>query len=170
MEWIGIRTPQKPFYHLAGGALALDSGARLGDLNGVPAFIGRRQQHSNATFSTTLRYTPAREGDRAGLAAVQSDRSNLFFGLTRIAGKPVVALYTRDAADTDGLVACAPVVDSGPVTLTIRVTGGTIGFDYGVGGSTKTLKDDIDATLLSTKKAGGFVGTVIGLYHYSPAR
>lgn len=169
MEWIGIRTPNKPFYHLAGGALALDSGAPLGDLNGVPAFIGRRQQHSNATFSTTLRYAPAKDGDRAGLAAVQSDRSNLFFGLTRIAGKPVVALYTRDAADTDTLVASAPVTTSDPVTLTIRATGGTIGFDYSVGGMTKTLKDGVDATLLSTKKAGGFVGTVVGPYHYIPA-
>lgn len=169
MEWIGIRTPNKPFYHLAGGALALDSGAPIGDLNGVPAFIGRRQQHSNATFSTTLRYAPAKDGDRAGLAAVQSDRSNLFFGLTRIAGKPVVVLYTRDAADTDTLVASAPVTTSGPVTLTIRATGGTIGFDYSVGGMTKTLKDGVDATLISTKKAGGFVGTVVGPYHYIPA-
>lgn len=169
MEWVGIRTPQKPFYHLTGGALALESGASLGDLNGVPAFIGRRQQHSNATFSTTLRYTPAKDGDRAGLAAVQSDRSNLFFGLTRIAGKPVVALYTRDTADADTLVASAPVATSGPVTLTIRATGGTIAFDYGVDGTIKTLKADVDATLLSTKKAGGFVGTVVGPYHYMPA-
>ncbi len=169
MEWIGIRTPNKPFYHVAGGALALDSGAPLGDLNGVPAFIGRRQQHSNATFSATLRYAPAKDGDRAGLAAVQSDRSNLFFGLTRIAGKPVVALYARDAADTDTMVASTPVATSGPVTLTIRATGGTIAFDYSVGGITKTLKDGVDATLLSTKKAGGFVGTVVGPYHYIPA-
>ncbi|MBU0931740.1 MAG: glycoside hydrolase family 43 protein [Alphaproteobacteria bacterium] len=169
MEWIGIRTPQKPFYHLKDGALALESGAPLGDLSGVPAFIGRRQQHANAIFSTTLRYSPARDGDRAGLAAVQSDRSNLFFGLTRIAGKRVVALYTRDAADSDTLIASAPITLSAPVTLTIRATGGTMAFDYGVGDKVKTLKDGVDATLLSTKKAGGFVGTVVGPYHYTPA-
>jgi alpha-N-arabinofuranosidase len=169
MQWIGIRTPQKPFYRLQGGALELDSGSPIGDLDGVPAFIGRRQQHVNATVSTTLRYTPVRDGDRAGLAAVQSDRSNLFFGLTRIAGKTVVALYTRDAADADSLVASAPVPAAGPVTLTIRTTGGTMAFDYAAGGRTRTLKEGVDATLLSTKKAGGFVGTVFGLYHYTPA-
>ncbi len=169
MQWIGIRTPQKPFYRLQGGALELDSGSPIGDLDGVPAFIGRRQQHANATVSTTLRYTPVSDGDRAGLAAVQSDRSNLFFGLTRIAGKTVVALYTRDAADADSLVASAPVPTTGPVTLTIRTTGGTMAFDYAVGGRTRTLKEGVDATLLSTKKAGGFVGTVFGLYHYTPA-
>lgn len=169
MQWIGIRTPQKPFYRLQGGALELDSGSPIGDLDGVPAFIGRRQQHANATVSTTLRYTPVSDGDRAGLAAVQSDRSNLFFGLTRIAGKTVVALYTRDAADADSLVASAPIPATGPVTLTIRTTGGTMAFDYAVGGRTRTLREGVDATLLSTKKAGGFVGTVFGLYHYTPA-
>jgi alpha-N-arabinofuranosidase len=168
MQWIGIRTPRQPFYRVTGGALELDSGAPIGDLNGVPAFVGRRQQHANATISTTLRYTPVRDGDRAGLAAVQSDRSNLFFGLTRIAGKTVVALYTRDAADADTLLASAPVKTSGPLTLTIRATGGTMAFDYGTGGKTRTLKADVDATLLSTRKAGGFVGTVIGPYHYTP--
>lgn len=169
MQWIGIRTPKHPFYRLADGMLELDSGAPLGDLNGVPAFIGRRQQHANARFSTMLRYVPEKEGDRAGLAAVQSDRSHLFFGLARIAGATVVALYTRDAADTDRLVASAPVTVEGPVTLTIRMTGGTMAFDYAAGGATRTLTQGLDATLLSTKKAGGFVGTVVGPYHYSPA-
>ncbi|WP_242123806.1 glycoside hydrolase family 43 protein [Sphingobium sp. Sx8-8] len=170
MQWIGIRTPRQPFYRLNGGALELDSGAPLGDLNGVPAFVGRRQQHANATISTTLRYSPAVDGDRAGLAAVQSDRNNLFFGVARIGGKQVVALYTRGQADTDTLVASAPLAATGPVTLTIRATGGTMAFDYGVNGRTRTLKAGLDATLLSTKKAGGFVGTVVGPYHYTPLR
>ncbi|MCI4589504.1 glycoside hydrolase family 43 protein [Sphingobium sp. BYY-5] len=168
MQWIGIRTPRQPFYRLSGGALELGSGAPLGYLDGVPAFVGRRQQHANATFSTTLRYTPVKDGDRAGLAAVQSDRSNLFFGLTRIAGKSMVALYTRDTADADTLVASAPVTTIGPVTLTIRAKGGTMAFDYSVGGTVRTLKADLDVTLLSTKKADGFVGTVVGPYHYTP--
>src|SRR3546814_19627440 len=97
MQWIGIRTPRKPFYRLRGGALELESGAAIGDLGGVPAFIGRRQQHSNATFSTTLRYRPTKAGDRAGLAAVQSDRRNLFFGLTPTAPQPQVAPSTPPA-------------------------------------------------------------------------
>ena len=169
MQWIGIRTPKQPFYRLTNGMLELDSGAPLGNLDGVPAFIGRRQQHANATFSTTLRYVPEKDGDCAGLAAVQSDRSHVFFGLTQIAGRPVVALYTRDAADADMLVKSAPVATKGPITLTIRITGGTMGFDYSVGGHVQTLADNIDATLLSTQKAGGFVGTVVGPYHYTPA-
>jgi len=171
MQWIGIRTPRQPVYRLDRGALVLDHGARLGaplgEATGAPAFVGRRQQHHVAIVSTTLRYTPDKDGDRAGLAAVQNDRSFLIFGITRIAGKPMIALYARDAADADTLVAAAPIAVRGPVTLTIRANGGTMAFDYAAGGTTRTLKADFDTRFLSTQRAGGFVGTVIGPYAWN---
>ncbi|MGA1798952.1 glycoside hydrolase family 43 protein [Sphingomonas sp. 4RDLI-65] len=168
-QWIGIRTPKTPVYRLANGGLELDGGAAIGDLKGVPAFVGRRQQHHIASFTTTLRYVPTEDGARAGLAAVQSDQSSLFFGLSRIAGKPMVALYTRDKTDIDTLVASAPVDPSGSVTLAIRANAGTWSFDYRVGeGRTVTLKADLDAALLTTERAGGFVGTVVGPYVFNP--
>lgn len=166
-QWIGIRTPKHPVYRLERGALVLERGAALGDASGAPAFIGRRQQHPIATVSTTLRYSPDADGDGAGLAAVQNDRSYLVFGITRIAGKSMIALYTRDNADTDTLVASAPVTAAGPVTLTIRADGGTMAFDYRVGGQQQTLKAGLDDSFLSTKRAGGFVGTVIGPYAWN---
>lgn len=169
MQWIGIRTPLQPFYRVTNGALELDSGTPLGDLNGVPAFVGRRQQHAIATMSTTLRFTPEKDGDTAGLAAVQSDRSHMLFAITQVGGKKMIALTSRDNADTDTLVASAPLTATGPVTLTIRADGGKIAFDYEADGKRATLKSDLDATLLSTRKAGGFVGTVVGPYRYTPA-
>ena len=169
MQWIGIRTPHQPFYRVTNGALELDSGTPLGDLNGVPAFVGRRQQHAVATMSTTLRFTPEKDGDTAGLAAIQSDRSHIVFGITQVGGKKMIALTSRDNADTDMLVASAPLTATGPVTLTIRANGGKMAFDYEADGKRATLKSDLDATLLSTRKAGGFVGTVVGPYRYTPA-
>jgi len=169
MQWIGIRTPHQPFYRVTNGALELESGTPLGDLNGVPAFVGRRQQHAIATMSTTLRFTPEKDGDTAGLAAVQSDRSHMLFAITQVGGKKMVTLASRDNADTDTLVASAPLTATGPVTLTIRADGGKMAFDYEVDGKRATLKSDLDATLLSTRKAGGFVGTVVGPYRYTPA-
>lgn len=168
MEWIGIRTPRQAFWRLTGGALELAPGAPLGDLTGVPAYLARRQQHAVATFSTTLSFAPNRDGARAGLAAVQNDESFLFFGVTRIAGRPAVALYTRDKASEDRLVASAPVDAGKPVTLTIRINGGAIGCDYEVGGRRVTLTDGLDATFLTTERAGGFVGVTVGPYAYTP--
>jgi alpha-N-arabinofuranosidase len=167
MRWIGLRIPATPFARVAGGELILSGGAKLGDQAGVPAFVGRRQQHGRATMSTTVRFTPTQDGERAGLAAMQSDRNYAFFGITRIGGRPMLALVTRDMTADGGeerQVATAPLTGTGPVTLTIRADGGTLAFDYAVGGRTATLAKDVDARFLSTKAAGGFVGTVVGPY------
>ena len=162
-QWIGVRTPATPFYKLEKGQLVLASGGQLGDLKSTPAFIGRRQQHHNARVSTTVSFSPGKDGDRAGLLAYQSDESHLFYGISRIAGKNVVALYTRAKSKEDVLVASAPLTGD-TVTLTMQAEGGSMAFSYTAGGKTATLADKVDATLLSTRKAGGFVGTVIGPY------
>ncbi len=172
MQWIGVRTPKTPFYRLANGTLTMSGGDALGDRQGVPGFVGRRQQHAIADVSTTLRYSPAKDGARAGLVAMQNDYAYLFFGLTRIDGQPRIALYkregknTRDETAPEALVASAPFTGKGPVTLTIHAKGGEMAFDYAVGGKTATLKPDLDVRILSTARAGGFVGTVIGPYVY----
>ncbi|PZU56573.1 MAG: glycoside hydrolase 43 family protein [Sphingobium sp.] len=167
-RWIGVRTPKAPFYRIENGALVMGSGAPFGDLQGTPAFVGRRQQQHVATVSTVLDYAPDKDGDRAGLAAVQNDKSLLFFGITRISGQPVVALYTRAGADTDSLVASAPLKNGGPVTLTLRANAGQMTAEYTAGGQTHIVATDVDIRFLSTHEAGGFVGTIIGPYAYRP--
>ena len=166
MQWVGVRTPKRPFYHLEAGDLVLERGTPIGDLSDVPAFVGRRQQHHVATVSTTVRFNPGADGERGGLAAMQSDRNYLFFGVTRIAGRPVVALYTADQGE-ERLVASAPIQPGEPVTLTIRANGGTMAFDYEGTAGKKTLAADVDARFLSTKVATGFVGTLIGPYAWT---
>ncbi|UDF04022.1 glycoside hydrolase family 43 protein [Asticcacaulis sp. AND118] len=165
LSWIGVRTPHAPVYRLDGGALILNPGAALGDLGGTPAFIARRQQHHVASVSTTLTYRPQKDGERAGLAALQNDDAWLFFGVTRIDGKPHVALYARENTKTERLIASAPV-DSAEVTLSLRLDGGKLAADYATGGQTRTLSRDVDITFLSTRQAGGFVGTLIGPYAF----
>ncbi|MEP9402935.1 glycoside hydrolase family 43 protein [Sphingomonas sp. VNH70] len=165
LGWIGLRNPTRPFYHLKDGELILDGGAPLGDQSGVPGFVGRRQQHAVATVHTTLRFVPEADDDRAGLAAIQSDASYLFFGLTRIAGRTAIALYTRAKGD-ERLVASAPLTADGPVTLTLRIDRDRMGFDYRVDGRSATLAEGVDARFLSTHDAGGFTGTVIGPYSW----
>lgn len=167
MQWIGVRTPKAPVYSVAGGDLVIAGGAPMGDVKGVSGFVGRRQQHHVATMGTTVRFTPEKDGDRAGLAAMQNDDNNLFFGVTRVGGKPMIALHTR-IKGAEQLVASAPLLATGqPVTLNIRADGGTMAFDYEVGGTRRTLKDGVDVKFLSTHEAGGFVGTVVGPYAWT---
>ncbi|MCD2324866.1 glycoside hydrolase family 43 protein [Sphingomonas sp. IC-56] len=165
LAWIGIRTPKAPLYQLRAGELVLNSGTRLGDLSGAPGYVARRLQHHVATVATTVRFSPDKDGERAGLAAVQSDRNHLFFGVTRLGGRTSIALYTSDDGK-EQLVASTPVASGTPVTLTIHADAGTMRVQYKVGGETKTLASDVDTRFLSTKVAGGFVGTLIGPYSW----
>ncbi|MFT4090079.1 MAG: glycoside hydrolase family 43 protein [Asticcacaulis sp.] len=165
--WIGVRTPFEPFHNLKNGALILKPTAdAIGDTKGAPAFIGRRQQHHVATITTTLTYAPETAADRAGLVALQSDEAYLFFGLTRLDNQTVVALYQRENASdpaTGKLIASAPF-DGNTVNLELRFNGAQLEALYGADGTMRPLVTSGDATFLSTRKAGGFVGTVIGPY------
>lgn len=165
--WIGVRTPFTPFYELKDGALILKAtDDHIGNTKGAPAFIGRRQQHHVATVTTTLSYTPETADDRAGLLAVQSDDAYLFFGLTQIGGQTVVALYKRESAADPAsgkLIANAPF-SGNSVNLELRFNGAQLEALYGADNDMRSLASSTDATFLSTRKAGGFVGTVIGPY------
>lgn len=161
--WIGVRTPATPFHRLDAGRLVLEPRGQLGDLHSTPAFLARRQQHHIATVATSLRFHPEREGDRAGLVAYQSDASHLFYGLTRIGQRNVLALYVREKANADRLLASMPV-DGDAIDLEIHFDGARMRFSYVAGGEERVLRDDVDATFLSTSKAGGFTGTIVGPY------
>lgn len=162
-QWIGVRTPLKPFHRLEQGRLVLEPAGQLGDLDSTPAFVARRQQHHVAKVTTSLRFQPRQEGDRAGLVAYQSDASHLFYGLTRLGQRKVLALYVREKAASDTLLASVPL-ESEAVDLEIQMDGGRMRFGYTVGGVARVLRADVDARFLSTAKAGGFTGTIIGPY------
>jgi alpha-N-arabinofuranosidase len=162
-QWIGVRTPAAPFHRLANGRLVLEPAGQLGDLDSTPAFIARRQQHHIARVATSLRFRPIQEGDRAGLVAYQSDASHLFYGLARLGQRNVLALTVRDKAASDRLLASVPL-DSEALDLQIEADGGRMRFSYTAGGVTRVLRADVDASFLSTAKAGGFTGTIIGPY------
>ena len=164
LSWMGIRDPQASFYQVEGGALNLACHGGLGDVNQVPSFVGRRQQHHIAEISTTVSFAPAAEGDAAGLAAVQDDQHLMFIGITQHEGKNQVALYRRQGSNDDTLINAAPISNTQDVTLSLAFNGGKMQAFYEVDGQRQLLAEGVDATNLSTNVAGGFVGTIVGPY------
>lgn len=165
MEWVGLRTPHRPVYRLERGELLLQGTTALGDLSSAPAFVGRRQQHHDARISVDLRFLPSAEGDRAGLAAVQSDKAYLFFGVLRREGRAWIAALVRDGEASERLIASQPMPGGdGKLTLALHAQGGRMRLSYTADGKERMLAENVDARFLSTKAAGGFVGTVIGPY------
>jgi len=169
-SWMTMRIPTSRWWSVKGGTLNLEArSARLGH-NDQPSIWARRQQHMNATVSTTMRFTPAADGDKAGLVAVQNDDFYWFVGLVRDGGKTLVRVEKRSGYKdpVDGVVVAEKPISlkSGQgLNLKISAKAGTLDFAYGVApGKWETLKAGADGTTLSTKVAGGFVGTMLGVY------
>lgn len=179
--WEMLRTPRDSFIDLRStpGALTLRAGrARLGAPMSL-SFVGRRQQHANATATVAMRYTPTRAGDEAGLVAYESDDFNYFVGVTLAGGRPVVRLVERAGpltGDSAVVLAETPLhaAAGAPVYLRVAARGGRYDFFFATRpGRWVALERDADGTILSTRVAGGFssnfVGVTFGMYAHRDA-
>lgn len=174
--WNFIRTPRKKWYSLTAkpGRLTIESRPVPLGSHGQPSFIGRRQQHIRATVSTLMRYKPQKPGDKAGLAAFQNDDYYYLLCVTLKDGKPVIQLEKKAGKQTSGkprVIASRPLkaMHDGRIFLKIEALGDAYNFWYGYKKNHwHLLKAHADGTILSTKTAGGFVGTYFGMYAYRP--
>jgi len=170
-EWMMMRSPTTSWYRLEKGALVLAArNERLGD-GKQPSFVARRQQNPEAVVTTALHFAPA-EGEEAGLAALQNDDYFLAVALTRTDGKLAVQVTRRDGPNdpAEGKVVARVPVAAGALELRVHARGGRYDFDYAVKpGQWLPVAHDVDGTNLSTAKAGGFVGTLIGPYAQTSA-
>jgi alpha-N-arabinofuranosidase len=166
-HWMMMRNPDGKWWRIAGGALELDARpVRLGDMDN-PSLLARRQQHFNATATTRLSFAPTGDSE-AGLVALQNDDFWYFLAVGREETKRVVRLRRRAGAtepQAGAILASAEVDESSPVDLRIAARGASYDFDWSTDGKRwHELLHGADGTVLSTKRAGGFVGAVFGLY------
>ncbi|RYE01709.1 MAG: glycoside hydrolase family 43 protein [Sphingomonadales bacterium] len=173
--WMMMRNPREQWYALKDGALELTARRQgLGD-NANPSFLARRQQHMNATASTIVRFTPAKDGDRAGLVVLQNDDYWFFFGIKQVAGKAQLVIERRNGPkDPAAGIPIATGEASGfmpapgaALPLRISVRANSYAFDYGVpigdaGMVAWTPLGLLKTDGLTTRTAGGFVGSVFG--------
>ena len=175
--WTMLRTPRTQWFDLTTTPGSLTIQSRPESLSGVgqPSLIARRQQHGTATVSTAMSYAPAAAGDKAGLVAFHNESHYFFLGIVHDGTRPVIQLLRRASRDAvaDSVLASAPVPEplAGPVFLRMRARDGRYDFFYATAPDEwKPLLEDADGTILSTKVAGGFVGTMFGMYAYGTAK
>jgi alpha-N-arabinofuranosidase len=166
--WMTLRNPHQRWWRIAKGQLQLDPRAvGLGDL-GNPSLLARRQQHLNATATTKVSFVPTSDDVETGIVGLQNDEHWYFLGLGSERGEPVIRVRRRAGGEepTSGtILASAPLPGSGPIELRIQARGPTYDFSWSSDGRRwHSLLSGADGTILSTKKAGGFVGAVFGLY------
>jgi xylan 1,4-beta-xylosidase len=164
-EWLRVRVPKQAWADLAArpGALAVHPLPEGLETLRNPAFLGRRQQHLRFEASTAM--TRPAPGVAAGLAAFQSEAYWYFLGVRPAAdGRVAIFLEGRDGGGTTRTLATREVEGSDTLRLKIEGDEGAYGFafDTGDGRGWQSLARDVDGTVLSTDRAGGFVGTLLG--------
>lgn len=172
--WLSLRGPAAPWLRLENGAANLTAQPDgLGDF-GRPAFLARRQQHMFALVETKVSLAHA-DGAEAGLAAFQNDEYYYALGAMRDdKGKTAVRVRYRagpESSPAGEIIATAALAGEETVRLRIRARGALYDFEYaGADGEWRTLLAGADGRILSTRRAGGFVGAVFGIYAERPNR
>jgi xylan 1,4-beta-xylosidase len=167
--WEQLRTPRSTWYSLSEPRGSLRIRARFAPLSGrsQPSLIARRQQHAVATATTAMRFTPKTEADMAGLVAFQNEEHFFVIGVTLVNAAPTVVVEEYNEAMR--FVARAPVdgKPGAPIYLRIRARGSRYDFLYATTPDDwHVVAQDLDGTLLSTTRAGGFVGVMLGMFAY----
>ena len=174
LHWVFLRTPHQKWYDLTRqkSCLTLELRPETCADRTNPSFLGRRQQHARGYASASLRFTPEFENEKAGLLVFQNERHFYLLCKSLDNDEPVVQLYqsTYDegAANHLELIASQKIeLDEGNQVLFLKIEahGNTYSFHYGLKPDQwNRLKENVDATFLSTRVAGGFVGCVYALY------
>ena len=171
-HWMMMRNPAERWWALSGGELRLKPRpVALGD-QGNPSFVARRQQHINSTATTVIRFVPHNDGAEAGMAVLQSDEYWYLLAIGSERGRPVLRIKRRAGPDDPAtgilLRQTALAGPAGkPVHLRIDARGASYDFRWSLDGKRwRPLLEGADGTILSTKRAGGFVGATFGLHAY----
>lgn len=166
MQWIFLRNPQPDFYSLAGDGITLRSLPVNIMQKESPAAIFHRQQHTSFTAETEVVFTPQTEKEIAGMVLFQNEEYNFVFGKTLFNGKPAIILSRTEGTTIVIGSAILPENQANqPLKLKVEGCGRYYSFYYGLADEKwQPIACGVDAVNLSTDRAGGFTGNVIGLY------
>lgn len=169
LDWLQLRTPREPTFSLEDRKGWLRMYTRQSGMRDLahPGFIGKRQTHHDWQALCGLEFTPQTKGDTAGLVLLQSNdwqyRIELALGND---GQEIRVVMAAGGPDT--VMAKTPF-SGGSVTLKAEAYNQNLTFSWGkTEENLEVIADGLDGRVLSTDRAGGFVGTVIGMFASSP--
>lgn len=174
-EAIFIRTPLLPFYRLVSGSLELDArSVKLND-KGQPSAIGRWVTHFEFEAETVLDFVPETTDDAAGLMIFHDDVHNVTLAKSLDKdNKPCLKLKAYSKGVEKYSFTQLLSQDESESELKIKVMGvrekktGSVSYKFCYAAKKskqwKDMGNSVSADLFSTQTAGGFTGTMIGVY------
>lgn len=171
-RWIGVRGWREDFVDLTKNGLKINPFPVSIKEMKPTSTLYYRQQHNSFEASVVMDYKPALASELAGLVCYQSESFNYVFGVTHKGNDYYILLAQneperrkRDAQVVSTIIASEKVDLSMPIKLQVKANGDNYQFSYSVGGGvSKNLGGTVSGDILSTDVAGGFTGSLIGLY------
>ena len=164
-----IRTPLVPCYDINSKG-QLEMTASSTDLNQKrqPAAIGRWINNWTFTAQTGLDFVPQQPKDFAGIICFHDDNCYIRFGKTLDQdGKPVMLLETYSHGRLCSQANSPLTRTDGKVYLKVEgdnAVNNTFSYSTSPKGNWTQVGDPASADLISTQTAGGFTGTMVGIY------
>jgi alpha-N-arabinofuranosidase len=169
-RWIGLRGPREDFIATSKEGLTIKPfSTNIKEVKPTSTLF-LRQMHASFSYAVTMNYQPSSEKDLAGIVALQSERFNYVFGITK-KGTDYYILLERTSGkfrsrEVESKIVASTKIDlSKPVRLQVSAKGDDYQFSYSTNGTDfVNLGGTVSGDILSTDVAGGFTGCLLGLY------
>lgn len=163
-RWIGLRGPREEFASVTKNGLQITPfSVNIKEVKPTSTLF-YRQQHNNFSFTTTLHYKPASAQDLAGIVCLQSEKFNYVFGVTRKDDGFYMVLQRTEKGQST-ILASHKIEFKNAIRLQVTADGDNYRFNYATTGTDfVNLGGTVSGDILSTNIAGGFTGSLIGLY------
>lgn len=169
-RWIGLRGPREEFISTSKNGLQIKPFAANIKQVAPTSTLFYRQMHNSFSYTVTVDYKPESEKDLAGIVALQSERFNYVFGITKKGDDYYILLERtsgkfRSREVESKIVASVRIDLKQSVRLQVSAKGEDYQFSYSVNGTDFViLGGTVSGDILSTDVAGGFTGCLLGLY------
>ena len=175
VNWLTLRMPvdEKDAAFSLGarkGALRLFTKAATMRGKSHPAFAGRRIRHKDWIFSAAIEFFPKTDFENSGVVLLQNEnwqyRFEIFLGnKNKISLCLIRAAGGEDEITTEGELPETFQTPNTQIVLAARCEEMQLSFFYGEDRySLKPFAGGMDAKILSTEYAGGFVGALAGVF------
>ncbi len=162
-----LRNPIEENYSLSAkpGFLSMKCSADILASDGNPSYVCTRQTNFSFQFETALEFTPASTNEQAGIALFQNDAYNYQFLLGTDGANSALSILKVQNGKTETVTTLSLENTYSRIILRLNAEMQNLSFSYSTDGENYiVIANDLDASMLCTDVAGGFVGNTMGIY------
>ncbi len=163
-RWISMRAPKENFISVTKNGVKINPFSTNIKAKAPVSALFHRQQHASFETTVSLSFKPESEKELAGITCYQNEKFNYVFGITK-KGKDCYIVLERTEKGNSTLISSEKISILKNIQLKVIAQGDDYQFNYSLDGkSFSNLGGHVSGDILSTDVAGGFTGSLIGLY------